>query len=188
MNLDRLLQALSAIHPVSESLKAAIEKELVSLSLPKDYLLLEAPKISRHVYFLDSGFAMSFTYVNGEKCVDNFWNAGQIIISARSFFEQVPSLEFIQLTEKSDVMYFSHDGVAAFPEASTIYRIVMTQYYEQAKEKFRDMHQLSAEQRHEKLLKQFPRVGQMVSQEYIASYLGITPQSLSRIKRRRSRS
>jgi CRP-like cAMP-binding protein len=153
-------------------------------------LLLEAPKISEHVYFLDTGFAMSFTYVDGLKYIDNFWRAGQIVMAAKSFFERVPSLEFIQLMEKSEVLCISHASVmqlfGQFPEANFIYRVVMNQYYEQCKEKFRDTHYHTAEQRHQKLLTLYPQIEQIISQEHIASYLGITPQSLSRIKRRAS--
>lgn len=192
MSFDKLFQVLSAIHPVSPKYKSAVEKEITPLSLPRNHVLLEAPKISDHVYFLDSGFAMSFTYIDGIKCIDHFWRAGQIVMSARSFFERTPSVEFIQLMEKSEVLCLSHASVMRlfeeFPEANFIYRVVMNQYYEQCKEKFRDMHHLTAEQRHQKLLHQFPGVEQIIPQEYIASYLGITPQSLSRIKRKRPRS
>src|SRR5437879_8706090 len=111
MIFDRLFQVLSAIHPFSEKFKSAVEKELILLSLPKNYMLLEAPKISEHVYFLDTGFAMSFTYVDGVKYIDNFWRAEQIVMSAKSFFERMPSLEFIQLMEKSEVLCISHASV-----------------------------------------------------------------------------
>jgi CRP-like cAMP-binding protein len=189
MNFDRLFHVLSAIHPVSEKFKSAVEKELIPLSLPKNHLLLEAPKISEHAYFLDTGFAMSFTYINGEKCIENFWRKEQIVVSAKSFFERVPSLEFIRLMDQSEVFCISHASVmqlfSEFPEANFIYRVVMNRYYEHMKEKIRDMHYLTAEQRHEKLLKTFPGIEQIISQEFIASYLGITPQSLSRIKRQK---
>lgn len=190
MSFDRFFQVLTGINPISEKFRNAIEKELIPLSLPKNHLLLEAPKVSDHVYFLQSGFAMSFAYVEGQKLVDRFWKPEQIIMSPKSFFEQVPSLEFIQLMESSEVLCINHKNVMQlleeFSEANFIYRVVMNQYYEQSREKFMDMRQLTAEARHSKLTRTYSRLEQIISQEFIASYLGITPQSLSRIKRQRN--
>jgi len=188
MNTDRLFQVLSAIHPLSEKFKKAIGNELTHLSLPKHYLLLEAPRIAEYAYFLDSGFAMSYTFMEGEKQVEGFWISGQILVPATSFFEQVPSAEFIELMDKTEVLCISYAGVSrlfnAFPEANIIARVVINQYYENSRDRIRDMRHLTAMQRYARLVNSFPRIEQIIPQEYIASWLGITPQSLSRIKRR----
>jgi CRP-like cAMP-binding protein len=188
MNTDRLFQVLSAIHPVSEPFRKAITKELTHLSLPKHHLLLEAPRVAEYAYFLDRGFAMSYICIEGERQIEGFWVSGQILVPAKSFFEQLPSTEFIQLMEQSDVFCISYAGVMrlfdAFPEANLIYRVVMNQYYESSRERIRDLQHLTAMQRYARLVSGFPHIEQVVPQEYIASYLGITPQSLSRIKRR----
>lgn len=187
MNTEKLFQELSTIHPVSEEFKIAVEKELTLLSLPKYYLLLEAPNISGHAYFLNNGSAITYTFVKGKKQTEAFWSTGKIIVSAKSFFEQVPSREFIQLMEQADVLHIRYNSVLklldTFPEANHIYRITMNQYYEQSKERTRDMQHLTAKERYQKLLKNFPHIEQISAQEHIASYLGITPQSLSRLKR-----
>ena len=188
MNTDRLFQVLSAIHPVSEKFKKAIEKELTHVSLPKNYMLLEAPRIAEYAYFLESGFAMSYTFMEGDKQVEGFWVSGQILVPAKSFFEQVPSAEFIQLMDQSEVLCMSYAGVSrlfdAFPEANKISRAVINQYYENSLGRIRDMQRLTSMQRYARLINTFPRIEQVIPQEYIASWLGITPQSLSRIKRR----
>jgi hypothetical protein len=75
-----------------------------------------------------------------------------------------------------------------FPEANAIYRMVMNEYVEQLRERIHDMQHLSAVDRFKKLHDRLPRIEQIVSQEYLASYLGITPQSLSRLKRSLNRS
>ncbi|HLZ17736.1 MAG TPA: hypothetical protein VKQ08_11880, partial [Cyclobacteriaceae bacterium] len=156
MHYDRLFQELSAIHQISEKFRMAIERELVPLSLPKNHILLEAPKVSDQVYFLDEGFAMIYRFVDSQRSVEGFWRPGQIMMSAKSFFEQVPSLEFIQLMEQSKVLCLSHAGalrlLKAFPESYFIYGTVINQYLEQCRERLRDIHHLNAERRHGKLL------------------------------------
>jgi CRP-like cAMP-binding protein len=187
MNLEKLYQTLSAMHPLSDSFKVDLAKEMVRLSLPKDYFLLEAPKVSEHAYFIEEGFALSYTFERGKKQIERFFSSGQIVISPRSFFERVPSEEFIQLMEQSDVLHIHRAAVyqllKVHPEADAIYRIVMNQYLEQFRERMHDMQHLNARQRFEKLRRSYPRIEQTAPQEYLASYLGIAPQSLSRLKK-----
>lgn len=188
MNLERLFEVLSRMQPLSESFKVALEKEMVRLSLPKDYFLLEAPKVSDHAYFIEEGFALSYTFVRGKKQIEQFFSSGQIVVSPRSFFERLPSDEFIQLMEQSEVLHIRHDSAVqllqSFPEANAIYRIVMNQYLGQFKIRMHDMQHLNALERFRKLRENFPRIEQVIPQEYLASYLGIAPQSLSRLKKK----
>lgn len=190
MNTEKLFSVLASIHPISSGFRKAVERVLTPLSLPRYHLLLEATKISECAYFLDEGFAMSYTFVKGKKQVEWFWNSGQIMVSARSFFEQVPSQEFLQLRTSSELFCITHDSVLhlfqTFPEAHFIYRVIMNQYYERSRERTRDMQHLTAVERYEKLIRYFPDVEQHVTQRHIASYLGIAPQSFSRIKRHKT--
>lgn len=187
MSLERLFAFLSEVHPLSDGLRASVEREVMLLSLPKNHILLEAPRVSDFVWFLDSGFAMSYTYTESGLQVENFWKAGQIILSVKSFFEQSPSTESIRLMAPGDVIFFSHAGIRRLfrehREAHILYAILLSRYYEQSRERAQDLLRMDATERYQKLLSTFPRIEQMVAQEYIASYLGIAPQSLSRLKR-----
>lgn len=191
MKTEKLFSVLSSIHPISASFRQAVEKVITPLSLPNNFMLLEATKVSECAYFLDDGFAMSYTFVKGKKQVEWFWRSGQLMVSARSFFEQLPSHEFIQLRDHSELFCVTHDSVLqlfqTFPEAHFIYRVIMNQYYELSRERTRDMQHLTAIERFEKLVRYFPSIEQHVTQENIASYLGIAPQSFSRIKRHKTR-
>lgn len=190
MDTSKLIDTLSAICPISKNFRKNLEKELTPLSLPENYMLLEAPRISDHAYFLESGFAMSYRFIEGKKVVEGFWGPGQIIFSAKSFFTQVPSTEFIQLMKTSSVFCISYVSTrrlfSMFSEANTIQRLLLVKCYETERERFRDLFELSTMQRHEKLLSSYPGIEQIIAQENIASYLGITPQALSRAKRKHS--
>lgn len=189
MPLDHLIRVLSAIHPVSHEFRAALEKDVVLLSFPKDHKLLEAPQISNQAYFLHRGFALTYSYERGRKQVEHFWGSGQIVVSMRSFFEQVPAAEFIQLAVPSEVFCISHQCVMGllerFPEANHLCRVILSRYYEDSRARVHDLQIMPTAKRFQKLLQDFPEIEQHVPQEWIASYLGIAPQSLSRLKRTR---
>jgi hypothetical protein len=73
--------------------------------------------------------------------------------------------------------------LGSFPEAQIIYRVIMNEYYEVSRERIRQMQHLSGRERLAQLTKSFDGIEDALPQEQIASYLGITPQSLSRIRR-----
>lgn len=187
VNFERLFSLLASIHPLSDDFKASIEREIRLLSLPGNYFLLEAPDVCRHAWFLDSGFAMAYTYTEGRMRVENFWKPGQIILSLNSFFKQTPSCEFIELMVPGRVISIGYDGVQRlfqnYPEAHYIYESVVNQYYERSRERADDLRHLQAEDRYRKLISTFPQIEQCIRQDHIASYIGIAPQSLSRLRR-----
>jgi len=186
MKTDRLFELLAGIYPLSNEFKITLSKLLVQLSLPKNHMFLEPPNVAGFACFIETGFAFSYSYIDGKKSIDRLWTAGEIMVSAKSFFEQQPSTEFIQLALPCDLLCISYTNQLllfdAHPEAHSLTRAVMTSYIEQARERAIDMKNLSALERYHKLLLKFPQIEQILSQEQIASYIGIAPQSLSRMK------
>ena len=189
MSSYSLVNALSAIHSLSDEFRESLEKELIPLSLPKHHMLLEAPRVAEFAYFVKKGFAMSFSYDDGKKIIEGFWKAGQIMTIAASYYNRVPSVESIQLMEKTDLLCLSRAGLDRLfeqhMEAHYLYHKIMNCYYSKCRTRIHEIQRLSALERFDHLLVAFPEIEQLVPQENIASYLSITPQSLSRLKRER---
>jgi len=187
MDAEQLYGILSDQLVLTDSFKTALEQEVTFLSLPKNHFLIEAPRPCDHIYLLQEGFAKGFVFEEGEKKVHSFWGASDIIVNPQGCFEKVPSVEFVQLTEKSKVWCIDQSSLKvlmdSFKEARSLYRIVIGRYYVQSQARLFDVQHRSAWQRYQKLIQQYPAIEQKVSQEYIASFLSITPQSLSRMKR-----
>lgn len=188
MRIDGLLTVLASYHPLSPAFREALEKELIPLSPPKNHILLAVPNISTHAYFLVDGFAISYSFYEGRKLTQAFWKPGEIIVSFESFFKQTPSQETIQLLRKSDVLCISFKSVMhlleKFPEAQHICRGIIIRHYVQCRERIHALQRSRAHERFKKLLLDYPDLELIVSQDAIASYLGITGQSLARMKRK----
>ena len=188
MDTERLVAILSGYYSsLSDSFRAALQREATFLSLPKNHFLIEAPRPPEFVYLLQEGFAAGFVYEEGQRKIHSFWGVGDVILSPQRCFEKTTSEEFVQLSETSEVWCLSHASLGHLlelhEEARTLYRTVLGRYYALTRARLFDIQHRTAWQRFQKLLEQFPQLEQKVSQECIASYLGITPQSLSRIKR-----
>lgn len=187
MDVEQLFGVLSHHHSLSDSFKAALQQEITFLSLPKNHFLIEAPRAADYIYLLQEGFAAGFVFEEGDKKIHSFWGAGDLILDPHTCFEKGQAVQFVQLTENSTVWCLRHTSLVTmlelFTEVRALYRIILGQYYAQSQSRLFDVQHKTAWQRFQKLVQQFPYIEQKVSQEYIASFLGITPQSLSRMKR-----
>jgi CRP-like cAMP-binding protein len=186
-NVERLFHVLSSLHPLTENFKEAIQREITPLSLPKHYVLQEASEVSKYIYFINHGYAASYTYREGVKAIEWLWKPEEVIVSPRSFFERTASVEFIELLTKSELLCIPHEGMMRlfrdFPEMESMYRSLINRYYELSRDRIREMRHLKSVERYRKLLRSCRNIQQILPQDLIASYLGITPQSLCRIKR-----
>jgi CRP/FNR family transcriptional regulator, anaerobic regulatory protein len=184
---ELLFSYLSSITPISENLKRAIESELTFMVVPKNYFLLQTPSIANEVHFLYSGFAVSYVMMGQRKVTKGFWKPGQFIVSFKSFFSQTPSQQILQTVEKSELLTLTLSSLNkilnGFPEAQLLYQKMMYKHCLLSMRRVDEFQSLHAGARFEKLIRQYPRLEKHVTQESIASYLGITPQSLSRLKR-----
>jgi CRP/FNR family transcriptional regulator, anaerobic regulatory protein len=186
MNTDQLFKILSEIHPLSHECKEAFLREVKSVKFPRGHYLVQAQTPAHHAYFLEKGFAVSYRYQRNKRVVTDFWESGQIILSPKSFFEQWASDEIIQLTTDGELLSVSYRSVVSliekFPVANALARDITADYYAKSEEHIVDLHTLDAWQRYLKVLDTYAGIEKHVSQELIASYLNITPQSLSRLK------
>lgn len=186
MNTERLFQALSAMHFLSADFRQAVNAELHSVRFPKGHYLVQAQSPAHHVYFLESGFAAGFQYHENKRIVTAFWQPGDIILSPKSFFEQLPTDEIIQLTTDSELLSMSYSSamklIENFKVANLLARDISILHSTKVEERIVDLHTLQAWDRYTKLIRIYPGIELHVSQDLIASYLNITPQSLSRLK------
>ena len=110
-------------------------------------------------------------------------------ISIESFFLQKPSYESIQALEETVLHYVSYKDLQymyrQFPEFNFIGRVLTEKYYSQSEQRLYAIRMQRADERYGYLMQNLPELIQRVPSSYIASYLGITLETLSRIKSKR---
>lgn len=188
MTTERLFRVLAKIHPLTEAFKDALKNELQFVAYPKGHYLIQARTVARHAYFLQTGFSVSYLYHEGDRVVTGFWQPGDIILSPKSFFRQTPTDEIIELTTNSELLAITYESALKlferFPEANIIARAITADYHAKSDERVVDFHTLSAWDRYTKLIRDYPSIELNLTQDFIASYLNVTPQTLSRLKSR----
>ena len=186
--MQSLLSHIKTYHLLQPDAQNAVESSFEQQVFSKnDYLLTEG-KICRHLYFLEKGAVRG--YYNLDRKEITYWFAfeNDFVTSFHSFITQQPSVENIQFLEGSIVWCISKEKLATlfndYHEIERLVRIAYEKYYIRLEERFVGAQFKTASERYENLLHQSPHILERVPLGYIASYLGISQETLSRIRGR----
>lgn len=184
--MDFIRQNIPNIN-VSQDIISTISERFEEQDLIKDEFLLKAGKISGY-YFLAEGFVRAFTYdTNGKEITTYFYSKDHVIFEAASFFLHVPSTEYIQAITPCKIFVISFETLNTlfhqFPEFREFARAMLVKEFVAYKQRTLSMINRSAEERYESLINTNREIFQYAQIKHIASYLGITDTSLSRIRK-----
>lgn len=175
--------------PLDESDEVLIRQAFEPTSYHKGEPLVEMGKVAQYLFFINTGFARAYHMEDGDEITNHLASPGTFITSYHSFSTKRPSdecvltitaCECLRVTkDKLDQLYRQSHNMALFG------LIMADQYLVFNNQRSRDLITLSAEQRYLKLMQEQPAIVQHVPLQYIASYIGVKPESLSRIRRHR---
>ena len=155
--------------------------------ISKGHYLVQDGQVCKSLYFFHAGVVSLLLLKDGEEHVKDFSLSGKFITAYTSFIKQTPSAICMRAEQDCDVSFWDGEYVMALIQKNihwALFAKTMVDYLFQRKEqKEITMILNTAEQRYLRLLEEFPAVFQQVPQYLIASYLGIKPQSLSRIRK-----
>ena len=166
--------------------KAALTAVGKRLELPKRHVLVKADSVSTHIYFIEKGLARTYYYKDGRDVTDWLSAENDFVGSIVSFLVQRPDRRIVALLEPSVLWAFPHRGLEELyvkhSELERLGRLLTGWGFVQLQERFDDLHFATAAQRYETLLANHPTFIERVPLGIIASYLGITQETLSRIR------
>lgn len=154
----------------------------------KGEFILEEGNVANEYYILEKGLVRSFVNdFSGNEVTTNFFADNEIIIEVSSLFQRIPTQENIVCITDCECFKFSFENFEELfhkiPNLREWGRAWMSQELFASKQRSVEMFTLSATSRYLKLLEQKPQVVQFAPLKQIASYLGITDTSLSRIRK-----
>ena len=190
--MDTFTNKLSHFFQSSQYFSTQQVKEIVQLfeekEIAKNDLLLRKGQVANHYLFLEEGFMRAFVYdVEGKDVTTGFYPPGTVVVEVSSFFNRTPTRENIQALANCKGWYITYEQLNhlfhAYPEFREFGRSILVKILTTLKNRALSMITETAEQRYEHLLKSNPDIFQNVPLKHIASYLGITDTSLSRIRK-----
>jgi CRP-like cAMP-binding protein len=186
--MEKLIQFFKASNLVSREKAEEIATQFVHKTIPKNSFHLRERQVATEYLFLDEGFMRAFAHdTEGNDVTTAFYAAGQVVFEVSSFFNRTPSKENIQALTDSSGWYITYEQLNglfhAMPEFREFGRSVLVQGFAALKMRMLSLITETAEERYAHLLRTKPEIFQDAPLKYIASYLGITDTSLSRIRK-----
>jgi CRP-like cAMP-binding protein len=150
--------------------------------------LLEAGKVCRHLYYIDKGLVRYYMSSNGQEQTNYFNKEGEFVCDYLSFLPQVPSGISIQALEDTTVFFINFADLQRFYKevqaGERFGRLAIEQVFVNVIGQIASLYTDPPDMRYRNFLSSFPDIGQRIPQYYIASYIGVKPPSLSRIRKR----
>lgn len=183
MNIDQILDQIYLINHASKQKFIDCFEEI---SLPKNHLIIRSDKVERSVFFIKKGIARAFSTFDDAEVTIAFGEEGDTIISLNSYILNQAGYENIELLEDCDLYKISVKDLQSLFEKDIDIANWGRKFAEQelikAEHRFISNQLGTATERYMELLKKHPTLIQRVPLGLVASYLGITQVSLSRIR------
>jgi len=187
--INKIIEEVNSIVSMPESDIELLVSILKSKKVKKDEYLLKEGEVCGNVYFLISGFfRMYYIDLKGNEINYRFTDKSNFLVDFQSFITQKPSRFFWQATQDSELLVLPYQQIqnayATSPIWNSFGRLIAEQVYLQLNERVEMLLFMSPEERYLHLLNTNSKLFEQVSQFHLSSYLGIKPESLSRLRKR----
>jgi CRP/FNR family transcriptional regulator, anaerobic regulatory protein len=184
--MDNFIKYLNTIYKLSDDTISDLVTCLTTFEFAKNNTILKQGQVCNYLYFVDKGLLRLFYYRNGKDITDYFATEQNIIGGIDSFFSRKPSEKIIEALEACSLIAISFDNLEKLyqkhHDLERVGRILSIGAFLSMQKRLFAIQFHPAKQRYQELLKSSPDILQRVPLGHIASYLGITQVTLSRIR------
>jgi CRP-like cAMP-binding protein len=186
--MELLLNTIRSYVPVSSHDEEIIRRLFHEKTFKKGDHLLEAGNVCRYITFIKTGLVRYYINSDGEQQTNYFNKENEFVCDYMSFLPQIPSNVNIQALEDTTVYVISFNDMQQFystvEHGERFGRLGIEQVFINVISQVVSLYTDPPDVRYHKFISNFTDIGQRIPQYYIASYVGIKPQSLSRIRKR----
>lgn len=190
MNYSNLIHDIRKYAELDENNIPTLEKYVKCVSVKKNEYLLKEGQVCGALYFVEKGILRMF-FVNNKSAeqitqcaLDNWW-----LSDYNSFIYNKPTDYFIQAVENSEILVIESKVYDALlneiPQLEKYFRIIMQKAVAGAQHKAKLQYQMTKEEFYRHFIASFPEFNQRVPQYMIASYLGLTPEYVSELRKKK---
>lgn len=166
--------------------KRELEQLLIRKVYRKGEIILDSGEICQNIILVGRGFLRQFYYKNGKDITEHFSNEGSVVMCIESLFKQEPTSLLVEALEHSTVYFLPYKKLLSSCETSreltNFLRKILEYSLITSQIKADSLRFESARERYDRLLKNFPDVIKRAPLSYIASFLLMTPETLSRVR------
>lgn len=184
--MKTVIEHMRSLCPISDETVEELMKCVTLCHFPKRYQLIQEDKFCKYAYFIEKGMTRSFWMVDGEEITTSFSCEGGIVFSMDELYYHKKSEEFVETLEEVEAYRIALTDLTRLFETNLEFcnwgRIIHQNEYRRLHRSHKERLTLPAKERYEEFQKQFPYVCQRTNLGFIASYLGITLSTLSRIR------
>ena len=189
-DVSSVITILNYFHPVSEGIVKFLKEHAYFVFFNKGELLLEAGQVCEHIYFIRKGAVRGFIK-EGKRDITTWITAeGEMVSSILRFEEMGSAVENMQAIEDSEMLALTLVDLEKlyeqFPEFNIVSRKLLQQYYSDAEGRAFIARLTNAETRYKQFLTRYSHFSNRIPLTYIASFLGMTLETLSRVRRKLS--
>lgn len=184
--LDGISEIAKIYAPISEKCKADIEQFAQIKIFKKNEFAVREGQYSSIAYFIITGSARVFYIKDGKEITDWFVFEKDFLCPLNSFYLNLPSPDYIQFNEKSTVIAINRDSIEILckkhHEFDTLLRLIITKQMLRLQQRIVSIQFETASQKYDQLIALNPTIENRFSLGKIASFLGVTQETLSRIR------
>ena len=183
-----LLDVIQHMITINEAETAFIIQVFKEKHYKKGEFFLAENEICRRVGFIINGVMRYYINDDGESKTYGFAQENEFVCNYESFVPQAPSRQIIQALEDCTLLVITYEDLQEFynqvQQGDRFGRLVIEQVFIQTLKDRNSFYTDAPEQRYQQFINEHADLQQRISQYHIASYVGIKPQSLSRIRKR----
>lgn len=165
---------------------SAINQVIVVQKLPKGAQLTTVGQVADKLFYIAKGLLRSYYYLDDKEVTSWIASERNFALSARSFLKQEPSSENIELLEESYLLFISYPDLQQLytfhPVMNLIGRALSEKHLLALDERIFSLRMLNAEERYYRFYQQYPEICARTPLKHIASYLGLSRFTLSRLR------
>lgn len=182
----KLLKELSKHIKIDAEIEKFFNEETSTQTYPKGKILVKNDDFNKKVFFMEEGLARMFYYENGKDITTNFYAEGKIFANIDTIFTHTATRYNIETIEESTITFCNFDKLEELCSTSltsaNFSRYILGNLLTQMAKRMASLQYMTAKEKYSELMKENPKIILRAPLGMIATYLGISQETLSRIR------